>query len=352
MKENERVWSAGRCMSLTRKRRSTGKVTLADVAQLAGVGTMTVSRALRTPEQVSDKLREKIEAAVQELGYMPNLAASALASASSWTIAMVVPNLSEAGCSEMFAGLQQVLQPAGYQIMLAESQHRLEQEEKLLETLLASNIAAAILLSVEHTDTLRHWLKNASIPVMEMGAMRADPIDMNIGIDNVAAMYELTEMVIKRGYQNIGLLCANQEQWIFQQHLQGWYKAMLRHHMSPNRVINAAMSPSFSTGAAQLPEFLLAWPELDALVCVSDELACGALYECQRRRIKVPDDLAIVGFGDSDVSRVCQPPLTTMAVPHRKIGIEAGKALLERLNGGDWRDQKPIASSLCLRESC
>ena len=267
-------------MSLTRKRRSTGKVTLADVAQLAGVGTMTVSRALRTPEQVSDKLREKIEAAVQELGYMPNLAASALASASSWTIAMVVPNLSEAGCSEMFAGLQQVLQPAGYHIM-------------------ASNIAAAILLSVEHSDTVRHWLKNASIPVMEMGAMRADPIDMNIGIDNVAAMYELTEMVIQRGYQNIGLLCANQEQWIFQQHLQGWYKAMLRHHLAPNRVINAAMPPNFSTGAAQLPEFLLAWPELDALVCVSDELACGALYECQRRR-----------------------------------------------------DHKPIASSLCLRESC
>lgn len=121
----------------------------------------------------------------------------------------------EAGCSEMFAGLQQVLQPAGYQIMLAESQHRLEQEEKLLETLLASNIAAAILLSVEHSDTVRHWLKNASIPVMEMGAMRADPIDMNIGIDNVAAMYELTEMVIQRGYQNIGLLCANQSSGFF-----------------------------------------------------------------------------------------------------------------------------------------
>lgn len=222
-------------MSIPRKRRSTGKVTIADVAQLAGVGTMTVSRALRTPEQVSDKLREKIEAAVHELGYMPNLAASALASASSHTIAMVVPNLAEAGCSEMFAGLQQILQPAGYQIMLAESQHRVEQEEKLLETLLASNIAAAILLSVEHSTTVRQWLKNASIPVMEMGAIRSDPIDMNIGIDNVAAMYELTEMLIQRGYQNIGLLCANQEQWIFQQHLHGWYKAMLRHHMSPNR---------------------------------------------------------------------------------------------------------------------
>ncbi|HCN6311666.1 TPA: LacI family DNA-binding transcriptional regulator, partial [Escherichia coli] len=327
-------------------------VTIADVAQLAGVGTMTVSRALRTPEQVSDKLREKIEAAVNELGYMPNLTASALASASSHTIAMVVPNLAEAGCTEMFAGLQHVLQPAGYQIILAESRHRLEQEEKLLETLLASNIAAAILLSVEHNSTVRHLLKNASIPVIEIGAIRTDPIDINIGIDNVAAMFELTDMLVQRGYQNIGLLCANQEQWIFQQHLQGWYKAMLRHHMSPNRVINAALPPVFSTGASQLPEFLLAWPELDALVCVSDELACGVLYECQRRRIKVPDELAVVGFGDSDVSKVCQPSLTTMAVPHRKIGLEAGNVLLERIKEGNWSNQIFIEPCLCLRESC
>lgn len=313
---------------------------------------MTVSRALRTPEQVSDKLREKIEAAVNELGYMPNLTASALASASSHTIAMVVPNLAEAGCTEMFAGLQHVLQPAGYQIILAESRHRLEQEEKLLETLLASNIAAAILLSVEHNSTVRHLLKNASIPVIEIGAIRTDPIDINIGIDNVAAMFELTDMLVQRGYQNIGLLCANQEQWIFQQHLQGWYKAMLRHHMSPNRVINAALPPVFSTGASQLPEFLLAWPELDALVCVSDELACGVLYECQRRRIKVPDELAVVGFGDSDVSKVCQLSLTTMAVPHRKIGLEAGNVLLERIKEGNWSNQIFIEPCLCLRESC
>ena len=339
-------------MAITRKLRSTGKVTIAAVAQLAGVGTMTVSRALRTPEQVSDKLREKIEAAVNELGYMPNLTASALASASSHTIAMVVPNLAEAGCTEMFAGLQHVLQPAGYQIILAESRHRLEQEEKLLETLLASNIAAAILLSVEHNSTVRHLLKNASIPVIEIGAIRTDPIDINIGIDNVAAMFELTDMLVQRGYQNIGLLCANQEQWIFQQHLQGWYKAMLRHHMSPNRVINAALPPVFSTGASQLPEFLLAWPELDALVCVSDELACGVLYECQRRRIKVPDELAVVGFGDSDVSKVCQPSLTTMAVPHRKIGLEAGNVLLERIKEGNWSNQIFIEPCLCLRESC
>ncbi|ADW72868.1 MULTISPECIES: LacI family DNA-binding transcriptional regulator [Rahnella] len=338
-------------MSINKKRRSTGRVTLADVAQLAGVGSMTVSRALRTPEQVSDKLREKIEEAVSQLGYLPNQAASSLASASSNTIAMIVPSLSEAGCAEMFAGLQKVLQPAGYQIMLAESQHRIEREEKLLETLLSYNLAAAILLSVEHSANVRQWLDNLTIPVLEIGALTNSPIDMNIGIDYVEAMFQLTQTVVAKGYQNIGMLCANQEQWIFQQHLQGWRKAMLKAHMSPHRVINAAEPASFSTGAQQLPEFLLAWPEIDALVCVSDDLACGALYECQRRRIKVPDELAVVGFGNADVSKVCQPPLTTIAIPHKEIGVRAAQALLARINDEEW-EEVTIASSLCKRESC
>ncbi|WP_426785728.1 LacI family DNA-binding transcriptional regulator (plasmid) [Rahnella variigena] len=338
-------------MSINKKRRSTGRVTLADVAQLAGVGSMTVSRALRTPEQVSDKLREKIEEAVSQLGYLPNQAASSLASASSNTIAMIVPSLSESGCAEMFAGLQKVLQPAGYQIMLAESQHRMEREEKLLETLLSYNLAAAILLSVEHSANVRQWLDNLTIPVLEIGALTNSPIDMNIGIDYVEAMFQLTQTVVAKGYQNIGMLCANQEQWIFQQHLQGWRKAMLKAHMSPHRVINAAEPACFSTGAQQLPEFLLAWPEIDALVCVSDDLACGALYECQRRRIKVPDDLAVVGFGNSDVSKVCQPPLTTIAIPHKEIGVRAAQALLARINDEEW-EEVTIASSLCKRDSC
>ena len=126
--------------------------------------------------------------------------------------------------------------------MLAESQHRLEQEEKLLETLLAaSNIAAAILLSALNIATpYATGCKTPPSRWWNVGAMRADPIDMNIGIDNVAAMFEPTEITFHRGYQNIGLLCANQEQWIFSSICRGWYKAMLRHHMSPNRVINAA----------------------------------------------------------------------------------------------------------------
>lgn len=107
----------------------------------------------------------------------------------------------------MFAGLQQVLQPAGYQIMLAESQHYPEREEKLLTTLLSYNLAAAVLLSVEHSPTTRQALQAANIPVVEIGALRDDPIDITIGIDYVAAMYQLTHTLIA-GAIRISACCA------------------------------------------------------------------------------------------------------------------------------------------------
>ncbi|MEG0056870.1 LacI family DNA-binding transcriptional regulator [Hafnia sp.] len=339
-------------MPIIKKRRSTGRVTLADVARLAGVGSMTVSRALRKPDQVSDKLREKIESAVSELGYVPNLAASALASGAGRTISVVVPSFTEAGCAQMLAGLQSVLQPAGFQLTLSESQRDEERETNMLENLLSASLAAVVLLSTEQSDNTRQWLKNAEIPVVEIGAIREDPIDINIGIDYADAMFNLTRHVIERGYENIGLLCANQEPWVFQQHLHGWHQALLRSHFSPHRVINAAEPANFSTGANLLPEFILAWPETDALICASDELACGVLYECQRRHIRVPSQLAVAGFGNRDVSQVCQPPLTTTAVPFKEIGIQAANALLARLNQQATQATIPVSSVLCKRSSC
>lgn len=132
-------------MSEAKKRRSTGRVTLNDVAQLAGVGAMTVSRALRTPELVSDKMRERIEAAVDELGYIPNRAAGALASATSQTIVVIVPSLAERACGDMIAGLQQTLLAEGYQIMLGDAQHLKQQEACLLSNFLQHNPAAVVL---------------------------------------------------------------------------------------------------------------------------------------------------------------------------------------------------------------
>ena len=335
-----------------RKRRNTGRATLADVAKLANVGTMTVSRALRHPDMVSDKLREKIEAAVVELGYIPNYSASALASASSNVVAVVTSSPAEFGHAEMIAGLQEVLIPAGYQLMLAESQNQDLREQKLLETFLSYNLAAVILFDARHTPATYELLSNAQLPIAELGSIVEKPLDINIGIDNAAATFQLTEHLISQGYSRIGLMSAAQKKWVSQQRLRGWNRALLKHNLSTTRVISTYEAASFSVGANLLPDLLLNWPDMDALICSSDELACGAIFECQRRKIRVPKDLAIVGFGNADVSKVCQPPLTTMAVPHREIGIEAGKALLAKMLDELWDEQRVFASTLCIRESC
>lgn len=335
-----------------KKRRGTGRVTLADVAKLARVGSMTVSRALRQPERVSDKLREKIASAVAELGYIPNYTASALASSSSKVVAVIGSSLAELGHAEMIAGVQEILIPAGYQLMLAESQNQEHREQELLETFLSYNPAAVILLDARHTAATCELLSHAQLPIAELGARVKEPLDINIGIDNASAVYKLTEYLISLGYGKIGLMCAAQQQWVSQQRLRGWHRAMLDHNLSPTRIASTHLASSFSTGAALLPELILNWPDIDAVICSSDALACGAIFECQRRKIRVPKDLAIAGFGNSDVSKACQPPLTTVAVPHREIGWQAGEALLARMQGDALMELRAISTALCKRESC
>ena len=182
-------------------------------------------------------------------------------------------------------------------------------------------------------ETIRARLKASRLPVVEVGAMARSPIDMNVGVSNFDAGYQLTRHLIERGYRNIGFLCARQEQWMLQQRMQGWQKALLDNYLSPDAIINTSERPSFSTGATMLGEFLLRWPELDALICVNDELAAGVLFECQRRHLAVPGKLAIAGFDDLDVARACYPTLTSVRIPYRKMGQEAAELILRQLAG-------------------
>ena len=120
---------------------------------------------------------------------------------------------------------------------------------------------------------------------------------------------------------------------MLQQRMQGWQKALLDNYLSPDAIINTSERPSFSTGTTMLGEFLLRWPELDALICVNDELAAGVLFECQRRHLNVPGKLAIAGFDDLDVARACYPTLTSVRIPYRKMGQEAAELILRQLAG-------------------
>lgn len=313
-----------------KKRKNTGQITLLDVAKFAGVGMMTVSRALRTPEQVSDKLKQRIDHAINTLGYKPNTTASQLASANSNNlIIIVVPQLYDDGLRCLLNTLQKQLIVGGYTTLLIESYCYKDREKSLLESIYSHNSAAIILFYLEKNNPLQQTMLCRNIPIININTEgNGTHIE---AIDNMRAMYTLTNYIIKKGYRNIGLLCANHEYSLFQQRLHGWHKAMLDNHLPTHRVINAAKPANFTTGSELLADFILNWPELDALVCTTDELACGVLYECQRRHIKIPYQLAVAGFGDSEFAQVSIPPLTTISIPYQQIAEYIAETLLHQI---------------------
>jgi DNA-binding LacI/PurR family transcriptional regulator len=334
-----------------KQRRNSGKSTLADVAKMTGVSTMTVSRVLREPEKVSPQVREKIEAAISELGYVPNLAASNLASSTSRLVTMVVPSMSTPGCAEFSEALYQVLKPKGYNVILAEDHYTAADESKLIEMMLSYNPAAMVMYDFDCSEESNNLLLKSTIPVVQVGATLATPIGINIGTNYGLAIKQLINALALKGYRNIALLCAAHEHHIVQQILSGWHLSILSLNQSPHRVVSSSLPPTVQTGQRLLPDILLNWPELDLLICTSDELASGAIAACHKKGISVPAQLAIAGLGDGDIAQICSPSLTTVAIPYRPMGTQTGKHILAALQGDDVEESVMLPSTLMLRGS-
>lgn len=169
-------------MNDTRKRRPT----LQDIADLTGVTKMTVSRYLRDPSAVAEGTRERIAAAVEELGYIPNRAPDMLSNATSKAIGILIPSLSNQVFSAVIHGIEAVTRPAGYQTLLAHYGYSPEREEEQVASLLSYNVDGLILSDTQHTDRTRKMIATAGIPVVETMDLPLSPIDMVVGMDHRA----------------------------------------------------------------------------------------------------------------------------------------------------------------------
>lgn len=318
-----------------KRRRSTGKTTLADVARLAGVSAMTASRALRMPEKVSPDIRLKIAAAISELNYVPNLQAQSLASGRSQLIMMVTPSFTTPGFTAVSEALQQAVAIQGYTMMFSESGYAPHTGQPLLEPLLAYHPAALILFQVDCPRQTCLHLEQAGLPVMTLGA-QAEPAALRLGVDFSQPVAELVAHLTGQGYRHLGLVCTQATEEMTRQILRGWHRAMLVANQSPHRVVTTPQASAIETGHTLFRDLLLQWPELDALICSSDEVACGCLMASHSSGMGVPDPLALASIGGGTLTSVCAPPLTCVEIPWPQIGREAGRRLLARLQ------EKPV----------
>jgi LacI family transcriptional regulator, gluconate utilization system Gnt-I transcriptional repressor len=318
-----------------RRRSATRSVTLADVATAAGVSPQTVSRALRDREAVAVETYERVEQAVAATGYVPNLAASNLASNRSRAVAAIIPQMNASVFAETVHTSSETLTPHGYQIFVGSTEYRPDQEEQLVRSFLGRRPDGLLVVGTEHTPGTRALLSTAAIPVVETWGWTDDPVDLLIGFSNAAAAAELVRHLVGRGRRRPVFAGALQAGDFRAAERRDGFAAAVRELLAVEPLIVSAddLSVSMDTGVALLDRALARYPDTDAVVFASDVFAAGALLACTRRGIPVPERLAITGFGDFEVSAHLVPSLTTVAVPTEEIGTLAGTLLLDRMHG-------------------
>lgn len=308
--------------------RTPSSLTLIDVAKVAGVSPMTVSRALHRPELVSENTREKVREAVRQTGYVPNMLAGGLASNKSRLVAIFLPTIANSIFADTVQALMDRLTQAGYQTLLGLTGYSAEQEEKLLEAVLGRRPDGIVLTGTLHTESSRLRLAQAGIPVVEAWDLSEDPLDMLVGFSHEKVGEQTARHLVAKGYKRFSVVSISDPRGMRRCHSLIAELKRLGVGEVPMEVL--APPATLEVGREGLQRLLDQPTQPEIVVCSSDTVAQGVLAEAASRGLKVPQDLAVMGFGDLSSAAHVYPALSTVSVDGKTIGLRVAQALLER----------------------
>ena len=286
---------------------------------------------------VSEKLRSRIEEAVRKLNYIPNQLASALASTRTDIVGVVVPSLTNGVFDDYLSAIQDVFVPAGIQALVSNVRYSAQEEERAIETLLGYHPEAMIVAGVDQTERSVSMLRHSGIPVVQTMDVCERPIDLNIGLDHEAAGYAAVRHLYDLGHRRIAHLTARLDPRALRRQA-GYQRAMGDLGLDSSGLVAFSPRPSDTEmGGTLFIEVEERRPDVEAVFCCNDDLALGVLFECQRQGIRVPDELAIVGFNDLDFCVATVPPLTSVSTERRVMGTWAAQRVLEIIRGDGRR---------------
>jgi LacI family transcriptional regulator, gluconate utilization system Gnt-I transcriptional repressor len=315
-------------------RRATGRVTLREVSLAAGVSTSTASRALRGERAVAPELIERVQAAAQRLAYVPDPAARALASRRSDHVAVLIPLLSNTLFVDLLEAAQKTLRAQGYQTLMGVTHYDRQEEEQLLRELLLHRPAGLLITGRDHSAASIEWM--ARVPCVHLMDL-ADPSGPapahSVGFDQAQAGAEMTGYLLRKGYRRVAFAAAQLDARVMRR-MAGWRSALQAAGLYDATLewLNPAPS-SLALGGQMFEQIVRQRPAVDAIFFCNDDLAQGALLTALRRGIRVPEQVAIVGFNDLTGSDQTLPALTTVRTPRARIGEAAAQMLLGLIKG-------------------
>lgn len=303
-----------------------------DVARAAGVSRMTVSRALKSDSPVSPQTRARILKIVRKLNYVPDQSAGTLSTRRSGFAATLVPSLNNLHFAESVQALNEQLEQIGLQMLLGHTGYSAEREERLIESMLKRRPEVIVLPFDGHTPRTIKLLKQANVPVIEQWEVPSKPVGYSIGFSNWQAARKMTSALIERGYRNIAFVSESEDAWTRgAARRAGFEDAMQSAGLSAHRMVRYGKPPisiedGYHIGSGYKEHFA----DADCIFCVSDAPAFGVLSALKSQQIRVPQDIAVVGFGNFEVSRFSSPTISTVEVDARGLGRQTGE-LIRRL---------------------
>lgn len=307
---------------------------LEEVAKLARVSKMTVTRALHAPHKVAEATRLRVEKIVRELGYTPDLTARGLTLQRTGLVGAVVPLLTNSLIAEIVQGLSDAVAKNGYQLLVGATGFSAPGEEAMVRAFLSRRVDAIYLTGITHTKATTRMLQEAQIPCVEGGNLARNPIDMAVGYSSMEAAKTVTTYLLDKGYGPLGYIGAWPKDNDRARDRRRGFAAACKSAgivVRDNWCIETDLD--LPAGARAMATLLDRHPDLRAVFCSADTLAVGAMFEVQRRNIPIPGRVAIAGFDDLDIAAQMVPALTTLRVPRYDIGRRAGELLCERLAG-------------------
>lgn len=311
------------------------RITMVDIAREAGVSVMTVSRAINNKDGISDTTRQRIMEIVERLSFRPSDIARSLVTDRTATLGLVVPDNANPFFSEVARGVEQVAYAEGYNVFLCNTDEDAHRELAILRSLEEKRVDGVILCSPRLSDEeLVIALSRYPNTVLMNRKLGVDRIG-TVQIDDVMGGRIATEHLIARGHRNIGFIAGPETSYSGRMRTIGHYAALEDAGITRKPEWRRRCLPMVETGKQTVIELLTATSELTALFCHNDLVAVGALQACAELRIRVPDDIAIVGFDDIYVAPLVMPSLTTCRVAKVELGAQATRLLLDYINGCD-----------------
>lgn len=332
-------------------------VTLKQIAEALGISAMTVSRVINNKKNVDEKTRKKVLEKARSMGYTPNYLAKSLVSNKSFTIGVVVPEISHSFFPEVIRGIEEVAYQENYQLILTHSAEDAEREKAAIETLRSKRVDGIMISCSQFTSDLSYFeeLRSSGLPVVFFDRCMDEAGFSCVGVDDKAAAKKITQHLIDHGYKKIAHLKGAQGLSIGRRRLEGFKEAMSENQLeiADEWIVESGLQEK---GGFEAMMKLLDLPEDKrprAVFAINDPAAFGAIEAIRERGLVIPDDIAIVGFSDDIRAELLPVPLTTVHQPAYEVGKKAAETLLSIINGeNESVENIEVLTQMKIRSSC